>query len=202
MDRKQHWQSVYATKSVDQVSWFEAEPKVSLELIEMASPARGRIIDVGGGASLLVDRLLDRGYRNVAVLDVAATALDQAKTRLGARAACVQWIEADVTVAGDIGQFDVWHDRAVFHFLTTPFDRRKYIDLATNTVPLGGHLIIGTFALDGPPTCSGLDVCRYDAALLASELGTQFGLIHEVAHTHITPWGKPQKFTFGLFERR
>ena len=202
MHRKEHWETVYATKTDRDVSWFESEPTTSLELIELASPAHGRVIDVGGGASALVERLLDRGFRKVAVLDISANALERVKSRLGPRAELVEWIVADVTAADVVGQFVVWHDRAVFHFLTTPADRLKYVELAARTVPFGGHLVIGTFAVDGPPMCSGLDVCRYGAHSLAKELGQQFELIKHVAHVHTTPWGKPQPFTFGLFRRR
>jgi SAM-dependent methyltransferase len=201
MDRKQHWENVYATKRVTEVSWFEAEPRVSLELIERASPAHGSVIDVGGGASLLVDRLLDRGFKKIAVLDISAAALEHARARLGARAEKVQWITGDVTSLEDVGTFDVWHDRAVFHFLTDAEDRRKYVALARRSVKPGGHLIVGTFAVDGPPMCSGLDVCRYDAEHLARELGPDFQLVHQLAHSHTTPWGKPQAFVFGLFRR-
>jgi SAM-dependent methyltransferase len=201
MGRKEHWETVYATKGVTEVSWFESEPLVSLDLIETASPAHSRIIDIGGGASVLVDRLLDRGLERVAVLDISATALERSKSRLGDRATQVNWIVADVTTVESLGQFDVWHDRAVFHFLTDPEDRRKYVELASRTIPLGGHLVIGAFGTDGPPKCSGLDVCRYDAKLLTKELGASFQLIREVPHQHITPGGQPQKFFFGLFDR-
>ncbi len=201
MDRKEHWETVYATKGDIEVSWFQSEPLVSLELIEIASPNHGRIIDIGGGASTLVDRLLDLGFEKVAILDISAEALERSKARLGDRAGQVKWIVADVTTVESIGQFDVWHDRAVFHFLTDAEDRRKYVDLARRTIPIGGHLVIGTFAIDGPTKCSGLDVCRYDAQLLTAELGDSFRLVKEVAHEHITPWGKPQKFFFGLFRR-
>jgi SAM-dependent methyltransferase len=201
MDRKAHWETVYATKGVTEVSWFQSEPRMSLDLIETASPTHGRIIDIGGGASILVDRLLDRGFQKVAVLDISAEALERSQSRLGDRARQVKWIVADVTTVESLDQFDVWHDRAVFHFLTDAVDRRKYVALASRTIPIGGHLVIGTFAIDGPAKCSGLDVCRYDAQLLATELGLSFQLVKEVAHEHITPWGKPQKFFFGLFQR-
>jgi SAM-dependent methyltransferase len=202
MDRKQHWETVYASKPVTEVSWFEAEPGVSLELIEIATPSHGALLDVGGGASVLVDRLLDRGFEKVAVLDISAGALERAQSRLGTRSHDVEWIVGDVTTLSDLGQFDVWHDRAVFHFLTAAEDRQKYVELARRTVRRGGHLIIGTFALDGPPKCSGLDVCRYDAQLLARELGPDFQRVKDLAHSHTTPWGKPQEFVFGLFQRR
>jgi SAM-dependent methyltransferase len=200
-DRRQHWETIYGTKPVTDVSWFEAEPQVSLELIEKVSPTRGSVIDVGGGASRLVDRLLDADFQRVAVVDISATALDHAKTRLGAPAAKVQWIVGDVTEIEELGSFDVWHDRAVFHFLTDAEGRRKYIALAKRTIPLGGHLIIGAFAVDGPLRCSGLEVCRYDAERLMHELGEGFTLIDELTHTHSTPTGKPQKFFFGSFQR-
>jgi SAM-dependent methyltransferase len=201
VDRKEHWETVYKTKAVTEVSWYEVDPKVSLDLIEKASPAHGKIIDVGGGASLLVDKLLDAHFEKVAVLDISLVALDKAKSRLGERASRVQWIEADVSVVQSVGKFDVWHDRAVFHFLTVAQDRRSYVELAARTLPVGGHLIVGTFAIDGPQKCSGLEVCRYDSTLLAKELGRAFKLVHEVAHTHSTPAGKPQRFFFGLFQR-
>jgi SAM-dependent methyltransferase len=202
VDRAQHWNHVYTTKAPTEVSWFEADPRLSLDLIEWAAPAGGRIVDVGGGASLLVDRLLDRGFANVAVLDVSAAALAHAKERLGPRAAEVEWITGDVTALAEIGSFDVWHDRAVFHFLTDAADRRRYVDLALRTLPRGGRMIVGAFALDGPAKCSGLEVCRYDAASLGEALGPQFKLLREAAHAHTTPWGALQPFFFGVFERQ
>lgn len=200
-DRRQHWDTIYGTKPVTDVSWFEADPQVSLKLIEKVSPAHGSVIDVGGGASRLVDRLLAAGFRRVAVLDISATALEHAKTRLGASSAEVRWIAADVTEIEELGSFDVWHDRAVFHFLTDAEDRRKYVASAKRAVPVGGHLIIGAFAADGPLKCSGLEVCRYDAERLTKELGHGFRLVDELTHTHSTPTGKPQKFLFGSFQR-
>ncbi len=201
MERQQHWDSIYETKSVANLSWYEAEPQASLDLIEAASPMHGSVIDVGGGASILVDRLLAAGFNRVAVLDVSAAALEHAKLRLEAQAGQVQWLVADITETHDLGQFDVWHDRAVFHFLTAPEDRRKYVELVTRTVPVGGHLIIGTFAVDGPEKCSGLEVCRYDSSQLSKELGPGFKLVKELSHTHCTPAGKRQEFFFGSFQR-
>ena len=201
MNRKEHCDAVYTTKAATGVSWYQPEPQVSLDLIEMASPAHGRVIDVGGGASLLADRLLDAKFQKVAVLDISAVALDRAKARLGERAKSVEWIAADVTSGLDLGEFDVWHDRAVFHFLTDEGDRRTYVELASRTLPSGGHLIVGTFALDGPPKCSGLEVCRYDVATLGEELAPEFSLVRQIGHTHTTPAGKLQKFFFGLFRR-
>jgi SAM-dependent methyltransferase len=201
MNRKEHWESVYSTKGETEVGWYQSDPAVSMELYEAASPEHGNVIDVGGGTSLLVDRLLDAGAKGVGVLDISAVALERAKARLGPRANQVRWVVADVTQAQDLGRFDVWHDRAVFHFLTSPEDRRRYVELAVRTIPVGGHLIVGTFALDGPPKCSGLDVCRYDTAMLSSEFGESFLLVKDTAHTHFTPKGNPQQFIFGLFKR-
>jgi SAM-dependent methyltransferase len=200
MDRREHWNSVYHTKSVTDVSWFESEPQISMDLITVASPMRGRVIDVGGGASRLVDRLLAAGFDSVTVLDISGVALECAKARLGAQADQVHWIVEDVTQLVDLGPCDVWHDRAVFHFLTDPSDRRKYVELATRTLRVGGHLIIGTFAVDGPEKCSSLEVCRYDADSLSRELGPRFRLVKQLSYAHMTPANKLQQFFFGLFE--
>ena len=201
MPRKDHWDAVYTTKSSDEVSWYEVDPSLSLNLIQQVSPTPNSVIDVGGGQSLLVDRLLDIGIGKVAVLDISNVALDRTKERLGGRAANVEWIEADVTTISDVGTFDLWHDRAVFHFLTEPKDREAYVELAVKSIPAGGHLIIGTFATDGPEKCSGLPVCRYDADSMASTLGNRFMLVSSQNHVHATPWGKEQHFFFGVFQR-
>jgi SAM-dependent methyltransferase len=172
IDRKAHWDGVYSTRGETGVSWYQAEPRLSLDLIGSVAPApHGRIIDVGGGASLLVDRLLERPFEKIAVLDISETALSRARSRLGERACRVVWIVADVTTVEALGTFDIWHDRAVFHFLTDTHDRRKYVDLALRTIPAGGHLIIASFADEGPKRCSDLDVCRYNAETMGAELG-------------------------------
>jgi SAM-dependent methyltransferase len=203
MDRKSHWETVYSTKAETGVSWYQVEPRLSLELIGAVAPAQGgRIIDVGGGASVLVDRLLDLPFEEIAVLDISEVALGKAKARLGERAERVRWVVADVTEAPDLGNFDVWHDRAVFHFLTDPADRRSYVELALRMVPEGGHLVIATFADDGPKRCSDLDVCRYNARSLASELGEGFSVVREARETHTTPWGSSQAFFYGVFRRQ
>ena len=202
-DRKAHWEHVYLTRGETGVSWYQGEPRRSLELIGSVSPAAGgRIIDVGGGASVLVDRLLALPFGRIAVLDIAESALGRARTRLGERAGRVEWIAADVTAIEDLGTFDVWHDRAVFHFLTEAADRRTYVDLARRTLPEGGHLIIASFADDGPKRCSDLDVCRYNAGSMAVELGQGFSLIGEARETHTTPWGTSQAFFYGVFRRQ
>jgi SAM-dependent methyltransferase len=202
-DRKSHWETVYSTKPETGVSWYQDEPRLSLELIgAVASAEGGRIIDVGGGASVLVDRLVDFSFEEIAVLDISETALGKARARLGERAERVRWVVADATEAPDLGTFDVWHDRAVFHFLTDPTDRRSYAELARKTVPEGGYLVIATFADDGPRQCSNLDVCRYNARSLASELGEGFSLVREARETHTTPWGSSQPFLYGVFRRQ
>ncbi len=200
-DRHEHWETVYRTKGTTDVSWYEAEPEVSRKLIRSVASGGGGVIDVGGGASQLVDRLLADGYSPVTVLDVSATALEHARRRLGEAGRQVQWIVGDVTQVSDVGRYDVWHDRAVFHFLTDPADRQKYAALVKRTIPVGGHLVIGTFAPDGPEKCSGLEVRRYDAAGLIAEFGPDFQLVQELKHAHHTPAGKLQKFSFAVLRR-
>ncbi len=201
-DRKNHWETVYSTKAETGVSWYQDEPRLSLELIGAVAPAEGgRIIDVGGGASVLVDRLIDLPFERIAGPRHLRDCAGQAKVRLGERAERVRWIVADVTETPELGTFDVWHDRAVFHFLTDPDDRKSYVELARKTVPEGGHLVIATFADDGPKQCSDLDVCRYNACSLASELGEGFSLVREARETHTTPWGSSQAFIYGVLKR-
>jgi SAM-dependent methyltransferase len=203
IDRKSHWERVYSTAGEAGLSWSQTEPRLSFGLVTSVLPARGgRIIDVGGGASVLVDRLLELPLRELAVLDISETALGMVKARLGQRADRVRWVVADVTEAPDLGTFDVWHDRAVFHFLTDAEDRRKYVELARRTIAQDGHLIIAGFADDGPKRCSDLDVCRYNAASMAAELGGDFALVREARETHTTPWGSRQAFFYGVFRRR
>jgi SAM-dependent methyltransferase len=202
-DRKSHWETVYSTKAETGVSWYQAEPRLSLELIGAVAPAQGgRIIDIGGGVSVLVDRLLDLPFEEIAVLDISEVALGKAKARLGERAERVRWVVADVTETPELGTFDIWHDRAVFHFLTDPEDRRSYVELALRTVPEEGHLVIATFADDGPKRCSDLDVCCYNARSLVSELGEDFSLVREASETHTTPWDSSQAFFYGIFRRQ
>jgi ubiquinone/menaquinone biosynthesis C-methylase UbiE len=203
IDRAAHWENIYSTRGETGVSWYQSEPRVSLELIDLVAPAvGGRIIDVGGGMSVLVDRLLGRSFERIAVLDISETALRKAKSRLGERAGRVEWIAADVTKVQDLGTIDVWHDRAVFHFLTDAADRRQYVELARRTVSPGGHLIIAGFADDGPTRCSGLDVCRYNTGTLGAELGDGFSFVTGTEERHTTPGGASQSFFYGVFQRR
>lgn len=201
MSLEDHWNAVYAAKSVTEVSWFESEPQPSLNLIHVALPDGGTVIDIGGGASCLVDRLLADGTYEVAVLDVSHIAIDHSRARLQTAAEQVRWIICDVTHAEDIGHFDLWHDRAVFHFLTAADDRRAYAELAAKTVRPGGFLIIATFAINGPKKCSGLDTCQYDPATLSEVLQTQFTAVRSVEHMHVTPAGTPQTFLYVVFRR-
>jgi ubiquinone/menaquinone biosynthesis C-methylase UbiE len=203
MNRKDHWEQVYQTKAPDDVSWFQTQPATSLKLIEASGVAKDAgIIDVGGGASVLVDFLLDAGFTKLAVLDISAAALEHARRRLGKRADSVEWLEADVTTFQPARQFGLWHDRAVFHFLTDKADRQKYVQTMKRTLTPGGHVVIATFATDGPPKCSGLEVARYDAAAICAELGAEFHLVEQASETHTTPWQTEQKFGYFRFARK
>ena len=200
MNLKEHWNHVYQTKAHDDVSWYQSRPAASLKLIEACGVGKQEgIIDVGGGASVLVDFLLDAGFTRLAVLDISAAALAYAKERLGARAGDVEWFEADVTGFTSPHCFNLWHDRAVFHFLTDKPDRQKYVQTLKRTLTSDGYVIIATFAIDGPLKCSGLEVARYDASAIAAELGEGFRLLEQVDETHTTPWGTEQKFSYFRF---
>ena len=202
-DRTTHWQNVYATKGETEVSWFQDSPAISHEMIRAASPNYdAAIIDIGGGASRLVDALLQDGYRDLAVLDLSANALDAAKKRIGASASAVDWIVADATTWRPVKSYDVWHDRAAFHFLTDPRDRAAYVERLRFAVAPSGHVVIATFALDGPEKCSGLPVQRHDSASLSAELGPEFELVETRSEIHHTPWQSTQAFQFSRFRRR
>jgi SAM-dependent methyltransferase len=202
LDRRSHWQSVYGRKASTEVSWYTPHLAESLRLIQEVAPVEARILDVGGGASTLVDDLLDAGYACVSVLDVSDAALDIARARLGERALRVEWIAADVIDAPLAeAAFDLWHDRAVFHFLTDEADRRAYVRQLEYTLTPGGHVVLGTFAPDGPTKCSGLDVVRYDASSLARELGPRFTLQKQLDARHVTPTAKQQAFSFCRFRK-
>lgn len=198
MQAKEHWEKVYASKPADSVSWFQLHADQSLRLIrETGVTPAAAIIDVGGGASTLVDDLLDSGYSSVSVLDLSGAALLAAQKRLGERANSVQWIEANITSAKlPRHTFDIWHDRAVFHFLTTPAERQAYVDGVMQAVKPGGHVIIATFAEDGPTQCSGLPVMRYSPGNLHAEFGNPFTLLRHEKEEHQTPFGSIQKFIY------
>ena len=201
-DRRAHWQRVYSSKNETEVSWFEQSPTLSLDLIRRSGAhSTTSIIDIGGGASRLVDALLENGYRAVSVLDLSEKALSVARERLRARASQVRWIEADVTRWEPEQRYDLWHDRAAFHFLTDPNDRRDYVERLMRGTSPGAQVIIGTFALDGPERCSGLPVSRHDANSLKQALGESFELEETRPYEHITPRGSLQRFQFGRFRK-
>lgn len=198
MDTRTHWEKIYTTKAPEQVSWYRAHLETSLALIERSvSDRSASIIDVGGGESTLVDDVLARGFRNVTVLDVSQVAIEATKKRLGRDAERVHWLVADVTqVDLEPKAYDVWHDRAVFHFLTDPQQRAAYIRQVMRSVKPGGHVIVSTFGPEGPTKCSGLDVVRYDAESLHDEFGARFRLVDSSKEIHETPFGTTQQFLY------
>jgi len=198
MDRKSHWENVYQTKGRDEVSWFSEHLVTSLEIITKTDVKNdAAIIDIGGGNSNLVDDLLEQGFIDVSVLDISPKAITDSKTRLGLKAEAVNWVVADITdVELPVDRFDLWHDRAGFHFLTDENDRRKYVELVMRSVKLGGHVIVASFSLDGPKKCSGLDVMQYSPETMHDEFGDCFQLIESVGETHNTPFGTTQDFVY------
>lgn len=201
LDRQSHWEGVYTAKAETEVSWYEDTPELSLSLLREAGLTQEMsLIDIGGGASRLVDALVNSSQAHVSVLDLSAAALDTAKSRLPVSAR-VKWIVSDVTVWTPDREYDLWHDRAAFHFLTSVADRQAYLDVLEHGLKVGGKAVIGTFALDGPEKCSGLPVARYDTEGLQAVLGTQFKLLATRRHQHTTPWGSIQKFQFSTFEK-
>ncbi len=198
MQTKEHWERVYSTKPTDSVSWFQEHAEQSLRLIRGTGlPISASIIDVGGGASTLVDDLVESGYSALTVLDLSATALAAAQKRLGPRSSEVQWVEANITNASlPVHAYDLWHDRAVFHFLTSPQERYAYVEAVLRAVKPGGHVIVATFAKDGPTHCSGLPVMRYSANELHAEFGAPFTLLQHEEEEHHTPFGTVQKFVY------
>jgi len=201
LERQAHWQEVYQTRGERDVSWFQEIPTISLDLIRATGiGADASIVDIGAGASRLVDALVTEGFRSVSVLDVSEKALATSRDRLGARAKYVTWIVADVTAWRPDESYDLWHDRAAFHFLTEPGGRAAYAERVRKAVRPGGHVIIGSFAPDGPERCSGLPVVRHDPASIGEVLGYSFKLIESRRHDHQTPGGAIQRFQFSRFE--
>ena len=201
MNRQEYWNQVYQTKGSQDVSWHQRRPDLSLAHI--AASGKGKdagIIDVGSGASTLVDFLLDDGHTRLAVIDLSGVALSHSRTRLGARADRVEWFEADVTSFQPPHRFDLWHDRAVFHFLAAADDRRGHVATLRRTLQPGGTVVLSTFALDGPPKCSGLDVVHYDEPSILAELGAEFQLQEVRRETHVTPWQSEQHFIYFRFQ--
>lgn len=198
MANKTHWEHIYQTKESERVSWYQTHPHLSLQYIQNTGIAKsGNIIDVGGGASTLVDHLLEDGFQNISVLDISFEALEIPKQRLGERSKLVAWIEADITQTNlPKHKYDLWHDRAVFHFLTEPQDRQRYVNLVKEAVKPGGHIVVATFASDGPESCSGLKVSRYNPQSLHNEFGEDFDLLDSTHEEHHTPFGTEQKFIY------
>ncbi|MHA6687798.1 class I SAM-dependent methyltransferase [Mesorhizobium sp. A556] len=202
-DSRAHWDGVYTSRSDDNVSWFEASAAISLDLISRHKQAgAASLVDIGGGASRLVDALPAMGMRDISVLDLSSAALDVAKARLGPAADHVNWIAEDVTRWKPAREYDFWHDRAAFHFLIAPEDRAAYLDRLNSAVKRGGHAIIATFAKDGPLQCSGLPVIRYSPKELARTVGPSFQLIEGLHRIHTTPWGSKQAFQFSVLQRQ
>jgi len=198
MDTQTHWEKIYTEKAPNAVSWYRPHLETSLALIEKAAPgAFASVIDVGGGESTLVDDLLARGYESITVLDISQTAIDANKKRLGKPSEGVQWLVADITkVDLEPSSYNVWHDRAVFHFLTSPSDRVAYVRQVSRAVKPGGSVIVSTFGPEGPTKCSGLDVVRYDAESLHEEFGVRFRLLDSCKELHHTPFGTVQQFLY------
>ena len=197
-----HWEHVYRSRPADELSWFQTTPTTSLRLIESALPSLGSVLDVGAGSSSLVDVLLAQSFEDLTILDVSGRALDSVRRRLAEGGRQVSFVHADLLAWEPIRTFDVWHDRAVFHFLNRPEDRSRYVHVAAAAVRARGSLIIATFAADGPSHCSGLPVSRYDAAELAAEMGVCFDLVHSEREEHRTPAGVVQPFTWAVLRRR
>lgn len=201
-DRASHWETIYRTKTEDQVSWFQQTPEPSLTLLALAGATpTATIVDIGAGASHLVDVLIDQGYGDVTVLDISQAALDSDRARLGADANRVRWICSDVTAWQPNRGYDIWHDRAAFHFLTNAADQAAYATVLTRALKPGGHAIIGTFAPDGPDKCSGLPIVRHDADSIGQILGSSFALVDTRRHEHKTPWDSVQRFQFSTFRK-
>lgn len=202
MDRKSHWENVYANRSPDELGWFQIEPTLSLELItkeELSTDAT--IIDVGGGASSLSLNLFDAGYKNLTVLDISAIALNHAKEAFGEFSDKVEWIESDITEFNPPHSYDVWHDRAAFHFLLDAEDRATYVDVLNSALNVGGYLVLAAFAIGGPEKCSGQKIMQHDITTLAHELGDGYRLLEQRAEQHNTPDGNEQEFNYFRFIR-
>lgn len=202
-DYQAHWVKIYETKAADDVSWYQAHPELSLAFIQSTGiTADASIIDVGAGASTLVDHLIAAGYDDITLLDISNAALEIVRARVGAMAAHLAWLIGDITtISLERHRYDVWHDRAVFHFLTDPLQQQRYVDQVLHAVKPGGHVIVATFAPDGPEKCSGLDTARYDADSLQGVFGSGFHLIDSRNETHHTPWGTKQRFIYCYFRK-
>lgn len=203
IDKKEHWENVFATKAETEVSWFQTYPKTSVEFLELFNlPLDANIIDVGGGDSHFVDALLDKGYKNIYVLDISANAIERAKTRLGSKANSVNWIVSDITEFEPTVKFDFWHDRAAFHFLTDEDKVYKYVLIAEDAINKTGYLILGTFSENGPKKCSGLEIKQYNETSMSARFELRFDRIKCITEDHITPFNTIQNFLFCSFKKK
>lgn len=203
IDRKKHWENVFATKAETEVSWFQTYPKTSVAFLELFNlPIDANIIDIGGGDSHFVDALLDKGYKNIYVLDISANAIERAKTRLGSKAENVNWIVSDITEFEPTVKFDFWHDRATFHFLTDEDKVYKYVSIAENAINTNGYLILGTFSENGPKKCSGLEIKQYNEASMSAHFELTFNRIKCITEDHTTPFNTVQNFLFCSFQKQ
>jgi SAM-dependent methyltransferase len=201
--RKDHWEKVYQTKNIEEVSWYQPKPEISLSLIKDAGlPLSAKIIDVGGGDSFLVDHLIDLGYEDITVLDISETALSKAKKRLGKKAEGVKWIVADAASFEPTEQYDIWHDRAAFHFLTQEHEINHYVNVVEKAIKPGGVLILGTFSEDGPKKCSGLDIQQYSESSMAEKFGKILQKEKCMHIGHPTPFNTSQEFIFCVFRKQ
>lgn len=198
----EHWQQVYSSKSADEVSWFQREPEVSLRLIEKFSTPSSNVVDIGAGESLLIDQLISHGYSHLTVMDISSAALEDVKVRLGASSHSVNFEVADIRYWQPSQSFELWHDRAVFHFMNSDEDVGAYVRTAANAVRSNGFVVLGTFAEDGPLQCSGLDVRRYSAERLADVFSENFSLVETESEDHTTPWDATQHFTWVVLQRK
>ena len=200
---KQHWENVFSTKTEKEVSWFQPYPETSMEFVELFKlPPEANIIDIGGGDSHFVDALLDKGYRNIYVLDISENAISRAKQRLGDRASNVTWIVEDVTNFKPPVKFDLWHDRAAFHFLTTEEKVDRYVSIAKDAINVNGYLVLGTFSDKGPQKCSGLEIRQYTEGSMSSKFETDFKRVKCIRGDHITPFNTVQNFVFCSFRKK
>ncbi|HBC0466395.1 TPA: class I SAM-dependent methyltransferase [Legionella pneumophila] len=201
-NNKQHWEGIYAEKSPENLSWFQKEPILSIKFIQKFSDNKSRIIDVGGGISTFVDHLLGLGYSHVAVLDISGKAIEHVKKRLADEASQVEWYVNDITQFTPSHTYDIWHDRAVFHFLIDEKSRKSYLNVLKNTIKSGGYVIIASFAKEGPQKCSGLDIVQYDTSSIQKEFGDEFILLESHPEIHVTPGGNEQRFIYFIFQRK
>ena len=202
-NRKSHWENVFATKAENEVSWFQTYPETSAKLLQECNPPLdGNVIEVGGGDSHFIDVLLDKGYKNIYVLDISANAIERAKKRLGSKAASIHWIVSDVVDFVPDVKFDFWHDRAAFHFLTDEEKKIKYANIASNCIKQSGNMVLGTFSDNGPKKCSGLEICQYNPLTMANRFGENFDTLRCFTEDHKTPFDTIQNFIFCIFKRK